>query len=579
MSLFTFLDRWGQIFKICKIGLKIIEYKKTMFNHFLNSQTKTITFAAILLAISVLISRVLGLIRDRLLAGSFGAGEELDIYFAAFRIPDFVYGILIMGGISAVFLPIFSEYFKKNEKEAWEFTNNLLNSFLILLVLICGILFIFTPFLIDLIAPGFSQKNQELTVSLARIMFLSPIFFGLSSIFSGVLHYFNRFLAYSIAPVLYNLGIIFGILFLVPKFGLHGLAYGVILGAISHWVLQIPAARSSGYKYLPVVSFKSPGLIKAFKLMIPRTIGAAAYHINLIVVTAIASTLAVGSISIFNFSNNLQYFPIGLIGLSFALASFPVLTRAWTAGLKDKFLETFYSTFCQVLFLIVPISILIFILRTQIVKVILGTGRFGWSEIHLTAASLGIFCLGIFSAAFIPFLARVFYSFQDTKTPVLIGISSMALNIILCFTLVFFLKSSALFQDLIIKVLNLQGIDDITVLGLPLALSIAAVIQFLLLLIFLKKKLAGFGFKEIWISFQKIIVASILMTVSVYFTLQLIANFININAPLGILIQGFFAALIGMLVYILTAYFLRSPEISVIKSAILKQFNGKNSEF
>ena len=181
-----------------------------MIKRVFHFQTKTVTFAALLLGISALISRLLGLFRDRLLAGTFGAGQDLDVYFAAFRIPDFVYGILIMGGISAIFLPVFSEYFKKDEQEAWRLASNILNCFLVLLIVICGILAIFTPWLIKFITPGFSPEQKALAVSLTRIMFLSPIFLGLSSLFSGVLHYFNRFLAYSIAPVLYNLSIIFG---------------------------------------------------------------------------------------------------------------------------------------------------------------------------------------------------------------------------------------------------------------------------------------------------------------------------------------------------------------------------------
>src|SRR3989344_1333372 len=161
-----------------------------------NSQAKTVTFAAALFAASALTSRILGLVRDRLLASRFWAGPGLGIYFAAFRIPDFVYGILIMGGLSAVFMPVFAEYIKKDEKDVWRLMSVILNCFLILLIALCGILAIFTPWLIKFIVPGFNPEQKALAVSLTRIMFLSPIFFGLSSIFSGVLHYFNRFLAY-----------------------------------------------------------------------------------------------------------------------------------------------------------------------------------------------------------------------------------------------------------------------------------------------------------------------------------------------------------------------------------------------
>ncbi len=546
-----------------------------MLNRFFNSQTKTITFAAAILGLAALVSRLLGLFRDRLLAGQFGAGQELDIYFAAFRIPDFVYGILIMGGITAVFLPIFSEYFKKSEEEAWRFVNNILNCFLVLLILICGILFLITPLLIDLIAPGFSAENKELAISLTRIMFISPILLGLSSVFSGILHYFNRFLVYSIAPILYNLGIIIGILFLVPIFGLQGLAYGVILGAVGHWLLQIPAAKISGYKYRPFLNFRSPELIKVFKLMIPRIIGTAAYHLNLIVITAIASTLTIGSIAIFNLSNNLQFFPIGLIGVPFAIAAFPVLSRAWTEGVKEKFLETFSSTFCQILFLIIPISLLIFILRAQLVRLVLGTGEFGWLETRLTAASLGIFCLAIFASGFFPFLARVFYSFQDTKTPVVIGIASMIINLVLALSFVSLLKYPNFFQESMISIFKLQGIKDIAVVGLPLAFAIAQIFQFSLLLIFLKKRILEINFIKIWHSFKKIILATILMGLATYFGLSLLANFIISQTFLGLFIQTILAGIIGMLVYILVTYLLRSPELKIIKSSILGQFRKR----
>ena len=454
-----------------------------MLKRIFYSQTKTITFAAFILAVSALISRFLGLIRDRLLAGHFGAGSELDIYFAAFRIPDFVYGLLIAGGITAAFLPVFAEHFEGGkEKEpgsewsqkALDLTNNVLNCFLLLLILVCSILAIFTPFIVKFIIPGFSPENRALTINLTRIMFLSPIFFGLSSIFSGILHYFNRFLSYSLAPILYNLGIIFGILFLVPIFGIFGLIYGVIIGALFHLLIQIPAAKVSGYHYKPIFNLKSPGLRKIFRLMIPRTLGTAAYQINLIVVTAIASTLIAGSITVFNFSNNLHYFPIGLIGISFAISSFPAFSRTLANGQKKEFLESFSSSFRQILFLVVPISLLVFLLRAQIVRLILGTGQFGWLETRLTAACLGLFCFGILAESVIPILSKAFFALQDTKTPVLIGIFSMLLNVAFCFLFVFLLKFPNPFSNFSVAFLKLQGIKNIEVIGLPLALSLAA---------------------------------------------------------------------------------------------------------
>lgn len=541
-----------------------------MLHQLLNSQIKTITLAAALLFFSTLIARFLGLIRDRLLAGFFGAGQELDIYFAAFRIPDFVYGILIMGGIATVFLPVLSEYFKRSQESAWELTSNVLNCFLVLLILICGLLALFTPFLVKFIIPGFDPEARDLTILLTRIMFFSPVLLGLSSILSGILHYFNRFLAYGLAPIFYNLGIIAGIIFFLPRFGLVGLAYGVILGAFCHLAIQVPAALNSGYSYSPILNFRAPGVLKIFKLMIPRLIGTTTYHLNLIVVTALASTLAAGSIAIFNFSNNLQYLPIGLVGVSFALASFPAMSRTWEDGDRKKFSESFSSTFRQIIFFVVPISVLMFLLRAQVVRLVLGTGHFDWTDTRLTAGCLGLFCFGVFASALIPFLARAFYSFQDTKTPTLIGVASIILNIVLCFLLIWLLKFPNTFQDFLVKLLDLRGIENIQVVGLSLALSSSGIVQFFLLFIILAKKIGGLKLSEICSSSGKVVLASVLMGLAVYLTLRLIANLVNMQTFWGIFWQTLGSGLTGILVYLLLSSALKLPELQTIKSAILK---------
>lgn len=531
-----------------------------MFNHFFNHRIQTISFAAGLMFFSNLVSRFLGLIRDRLLASKFGAGEELDVYFAAFRIPDFVYGIIVVGGIVAVFLPVFAEYHKKSEKESWELTSNVLNCFLVLLLVVCGFLAIFTPWLMKFIAPGFSEEQKILATNLTRIMFLSPIFFGLSSVFSGILHYFHKFLVYAIAPILYNLSIITGILFFLPLFGIWGLAFGVVLGAFLYWVIQIPSAKSSGFRYIPLFNFKHPGLMKVFKLMIPRTIGSAAYYLNLIVVTAIASTLKAGSISIFNFANNLQYLPIGLVGISFATVVFPDLSKSWAEGAKDKFVSYFSSAFRQILFLIVPLSALMLILSFQIVRLVLGAGEFDLVATKLTSASLAIFCFGIFAFTFIPFLARVFYSFQDTKTPALVGVAAMVLNVILAFLLVWLFSFSNYFESFFKDIFNLENIRDIAVLALPLSVSLAGIFQFLLLLLYLKKRMGAIKALEIWHSFGRVLLGTLLMALSTYSILKISVVWIDTRTFNGLLFQTLFSAFIGALVYILFFSLLNSPE-------------------
>jgi len=470
-----------------------------MLDHIFNSQTKTITGAAGILALSTLISRALGVVRDWLLAKNFGAGPELDIYFASFRIPDFIYNVLISGGIVVAFLPLFSEYFSKNKDEAWRFTNNILNVFLFLLSFFCLILFIFTPPLVKLFTPGFEPWQIDSTIFLTRIMFLSPLFLGLSSVFSGLLQYFNRFLVYSLAPILYNLGIIFGIILLAPYFGVLGVALGVIIGAFFHLIIQIPAAVKTGFRYKAFFDFHDLGLKRVFYLMIPRVFSIASQQINFIIVTAIASTLSSGSISIFNFANNIQNLPIGIIGISFAMAVFPQLSQTLINGKKKEFLENFSSTFRQVLYLIVPLTILMFIFRNQITEIVLRHGQFSKEAWQLTSASLGLYCLGMVTLALVPIILRAFFSLQDTKTPTLIAIGLMVFNIILSFYFSWFLlRNQTPLQIFLKNVFSLQNIKDISVLGLALAFSITNIFQFLLLMFFLDKKLKNFG-----ISFKK----------------------------------------------------------------------------
>jgi len=545
------------------------------FHQILNSQTKSVTFAAFLIGVSAGISGILGLFRDGLLAGYFGVWSETNSYFAAFRINDFFYNLFIVGGLVIVFLPLFAEYQSKEREKVWEMTNYVLHFFLFLLILTSLFIFIFSPQLVKIVTPGFSLEEKAQTALLIRIMVLSPIFFGLSAIFSGILQYFNRFLIYSIAPVLYNLGIIFGILVFSPHFGILGVAMGVILGAASHWLIQIPAVLNCGFRYRLLFSFKYPVIKRIFYLALPRLFAITSHQINLIVITAIASTI-VGGIAIFSFANNLQYFPISLVAIPFAIASFPLLSKNWAMTQKKDFLENFSSIFRQILFLIIPVAILAFLLRAQVVRLILGTfgekGRFDWQATQLVAASLGLFSLGIFALAFIPYLARTFFSFQDTKTPTLIAVASVLLNIILSFSLVWLLGFPNFLQDFLIKVLKLEGVGDITVTGLPLAFSIAAVFQFFLLFVFLYRKIGDFGLKKIFSSFSKIISASFLAGISTFWTLRLVDLFVESDKVFGLLIQTILAALVGIFIYFILAFFFKFPELKTIISSFRRQF-------
>ena len=250
------------------------------------------------------------------------------------------------------------------------------------------------------------------------------------------------------------------------------------------------------------------------------------------------------------------------------------MSRAWVEGQREKFLENFSSVFRQIFFLIIPVSFLVFLLRAQLVRLILGTGQFGWQDTRLTAACLGLFCFGIFAFSTVPFLSRVFYSFQDTKTPVIVSLVTIGLNVSLCFLFVWLLSFDNFFHSFIVDNLKLYGIGigAIGVVGLPLALAISGVIRFCLLLFFLRKKMGHIRLREIKNSFEKIFLASLLMAIVVYFSLQFLATLVDMQTFVGLLVQVISASLIGAFVYLFSTYLLKSPEIKTIKSSILKQF-------
>lgn len=467
-----------------------------MIKKILAHQTKTITSAAIILAVTSFLSALLGLFRDRLLAKNFGAADELDIYFAAFRIPDFLTMVLIMGAISAAIIPIFSQYLVRSKEEAFGFLANLLNLFLFFLIIISLILIIFTPQLINLVAPGFPEAKKNLTVILTRIMFLSPLLLGISNILSSVLRVFRRFLITSFSPIMYNLGIICGILFFVPQIGLKGLAWGVVFGALLHLLIQIPIFLKIGFQPQKIFDFQEQGFKKVIKLTIPRSIGLAASQINLVVMTAIASTLASGSIAVFNLAESLSRPLLTFIGISFSTAAFPSLALAFSKKEKDKFFKIFSETFSQILYLIILLSFLLFIFRDLIVKLILRAGKFGLVDVHLTSACLGLFALGLFAQSLTLLLAKTFYATQNTKIPAFTSIVAMLINIILAFLFVWLFSFQNSFQEIFINFLNLQNLKNIEIIGLPLAFSISAIIQFLLLFTLFRQKLKIFNLPD-----------------------------------------------------------------------------------
>ncbi len=507
--------------------------------------------ATVVLAVASLVSRIFGLLRDRSLAAHFGAGDVLDAYFAAFKLPDFIFNLLLLGALSSAFIPLFTEYMQKNGKdEAWSFVNTLINFGIIILTGLLLIIAIFAPALSYVIAPGFDPIKREMTVNLMRVMLLSPLFFGISNLAGGILNSFKNFVVYAIAPILYNLGIIAGILWLVPRFGYMGLAYGVVVGAFLHMLIQIPSVFALGYKYRMHINLQHPALRRMAVLMLPRTLGIATQQVSVIVNTIIASTLAVGSIAVLNLGDNLYSLPVGIFGISFAVAVFPTLTEKYSLQKISEFKQDVVETLRQILFLIVPTMMLYWLLRAQIVRLVLGSGQFGWEDTRFTISVLAFLVFGMWAQAIVPLLARSFYALQDTKTPFFTSVLSLVINVVLALVLIPYYK----------------------VVGLAMAISLSGIVNALVLFMILQKKVHGLPMRDLLILVAQIIGGSVVMGAMGYGTLQAMSWIVDTHTFAGLLIQAIVAIIVAGMSYLVIMQKLAVPEVRFVTNLCWRLF-------
>jgi len=502
-----------------------------------------ITAAAALVALFSVASRFLGVVRDHILAGSFGAGAELDIYYAAFRVPDFIYNLIVLGALSAGFIPVFSEMIKRSEiwpgekEKLVRLANNVFNSLLLLIILLSVFGVIFAAPVTAWITPGFSAEAKAQTAHLTRIMFLSPLFLGMSGVLGGILQSYKRFFVYSLSPVFYNLGIIFGALVLVDFWGIDGLAWGVVLGAFLHFAVQLPTVWSLGFHYRFLLDIRDRGLRQIAMMMGPRTLSLAVSQINLVAMTALASLLDSGSLAVFNLANNLQSFPLGVFGISFAVAAFPFLSE--NAYKIEELKVRFSATIRQILFFIIPASVLLITLRAQLIRLVLGSGAFNWQDTILTMNTLGFFSLSLFAQASLPLLVRVFYARRDSLTPFYLGLFSVVLNIVCAWYLHPYLG----------------------VAGLALAFSIASIVNFLSLWIVLYFRVGSLDLDKILVSVLKFSVAAIGAGLVIQILKIAVWPFIDMTTFVGVFIQFSVAASGGVIAYICLCHLFRSEEL------------------
>lgn len=528
--------------------------------------------AAYLLGFFALLSQFLALVRDRLLAGTFGAGSTLDIYYASFRIPDVIF-VSVASLVSVyILIPFLTEKEKEGRKAEKVFLSSIFSVFTAAISIVAILAFIAAPFLLKVLFPGFADAPvfSDLVV-LTRILLLQPIFLGLSNFFGSITQTRKRFLIYALGPLLYNMGIIFGVLFFYPLFGLEGLAFGVVVGALLHLGIQLPFIFKEGY--MPRVTLRPVlhDVRRVVLLSLPRTLALSAHQLALVALFGFASLLAVGSITVFNLAFNLQSVPLSIIAVSYSVAAFPTLAHLFTSGNRAKFLEHIVSATRHIIFLSIPVIALFVVLRAQIVRVILGSGRFDWAETRLVAAALALFAISLVAQGIVLLFVRGYYAAGNTRIPLLINTLGATAVVIFAWGLLRLFESSTTFRFFVEALLRVEDIQGTEILMLPLGYSLAFILTALIFWVSF-----GRSFKPLFHTVSKTAIhslgAAVLMGVVAHYFLDIFDNIFDINTFMGIFLQGLLSGLIGIIVGIVLLLILKNREIKEIWGAFHHKF-------
>jgi putative peptidoglycan lipid II flippase len=413
-----------------------------------------VLFNSGIVMVGFLLSRVIGLVRESMFGAAFGTDAISDIYKTAFQIPDLLYLVIIGGALGSAFIPVFSEALTtKNVQRAWQITNTVVNIALILLVAVSALIALLAGPLLSLIYPDFTPEQHALLVYLTRLFLLSPLLLGLGGLAMATLNALDRFTLPALAPVIYNASIIVGIVVFAPWFArsgwarypasvivqpdgravsIEGVAWGVVVGALLYLLFQLPGVFRAGFRYRPLLEWRDSAVRRIGMLMAPRVFGQAAMQINLIVMNVIALKLADdGQATALNQAYQLMLLPHGIFALSLATVMFPQLARFYAAGNTGEFASTVRGTLRTVLWTVIPAAVGMAALSVPIVRVIFQRGLFNDQSTSLVASALIFYATALPAFAASEVLIRGFYAMQDTRTPVVVGLITVAVNIAL----------------------------------------------------------------------------------------------------------------------------------------------------
>lgn len=525
----------------------------------LTRRQSNILSAAFVIMGTVVLSQILGLIKKRLLISLFGASATTGVYDVAYKFPDLLFQLVVASALSSAFIPVFSDLLSRGkEEEANRMASNLLTLGMIIFFFLSVILAVFAPFFLQFLNPGggFSPADMALMANLMRIIIMGQFLIIVGTFFTALLQSHSHFFIPGFALALYNLGIIMGLVTLSPSIGIYSGAVGTIIGALLFIAFQLPLVKKIGFSYKPNISLKDPGVRVIAALMWPRTISNAVFQMGTILIVALVSFLpSTGrNYIIFDLAQTIAYAPVALIGQAIAQAAFPILARERSN--LESFKVTFMNSFNQMLYLILPISILILVLRIPIVRLVFGAPKLDWPATVLTGHTLAFFSLSIFAQALIALVYRAFYALHDTKTPLIAGALSTAFM---------------LFLGYIFIVPMGMGISSIAI-----AYSVAGILQLILLLYLLHGKTGGFHLPSLFISWLKIGVSSFFTAFALYIPIKLLDQLVfDTTRTINLLILTGISSLAGFSLYLFLTWFFDVKEAKMYVLAVRKMGNWK----
>jgi putative peptidoglycan lipid II flippase len=532
---------------------------RRVFN-FMYREVRGLHQAAYILALFAIGSQLLAVVRDRLLAHMFGAGTELDLYYAAFRIPDLMY-VLFASVLSVyVLLPFVSRFAEEGGAQAGaKVITQIFSLFLLLFSAVSLVLVFAAPWYVPRLFPGFAEHTQ-LLILLIQILLLQAFFLGVSSLCGVITQITHRFVLYAISPLIYNIFIILGVVFLYPVYGLVGLVIGVVGGAIGHVAIQIPFVLRSEYRFRVSFAFDWKLIREVLLVSIPRALTLSVNQIVLLVLIGIASSLAVGSVSVFQFAFNLQSVPLAVIGMSYSVAAFPTLSTLLAKNKLIEFNHQLLTALRHIIFWSIPIAALVIVLRAQIVRVLLGSGAFDWGDTRLTAAALALFVISLVAQAILLLLVRAFYAGGRTMVPLIVSVISSVTSIVAAYWLLSLYQQSETLRSTFEQLFRLEGVSGTEVLVLALAFVLGQFVQ-LGVLMSISVYTFGISYRPLVRLLAEALLAAVAGGFSAYAALIFVVDGINQETFIGISLQGLVAGVMGLTAVILVYRVLKAPEI------------------